>query len=115
MNIRRVLLDVDKAMQRPEIIEVAETLGMDITVEGDNIDIGALFRAIESTGAVVTQHRRTGGGRTARGADSAEAVSRSPWRQPTGLLLPVSVLPNLLEQGALAATGLGGATRWRAP
>jgi len=74
MNIRRVLLDVDKAIQRPEIIEVAEaidsapgvagvnitvteidvqTVGMDITVEGDNIDIGALFRAIESTGAVV--------------------------------------------------------------
>jgi uncharacterized protein len=74
MNIRRVLLDVDKAIERPEIIEIAEaidsapgvagvnitvteidvqTIGMDITVEGDNVDIGALFRAIESTGAVV--------------------------------------------------------------
>lgn len=74
MNIRRVLLDVDKAIQRPEITEIAEaidsapgvagvnitvteidvqTIGMDITVEGDNIDIDALFRAIESTGAVV--------------------------------------------------------------
>jgi hypothetical protein len=74
MNIRRVLLDVDKAIQRPEIIDIAkaidaapgvaglnitvteidvQTVGMDITVEGDNIDVGALFRAIESTGAVV--------------------------------------------------------------
>jgi len=74
MNIRRVLLDVDKAIQRPEIIDIAraidaapgvaglnitvteidvQTLGMDVTVEGDNIDVAALIRAIESTGAVV--------------------------------------------------------------
>jgi uncharacterized protein len=74
MNIRRVLLDVDKAIQRPEIIDIAraindapgvaglnitvteidvQTIGMEITVEGDNIDIGALVCAIESTGAVV--------------------------------------------------------------
>ena len=74
MNIRRVLLDVDKAIQRPEIIDIAtaidaapgvaglnitvteidvQTVGMDITVEGGNIDVGALVRAIESTGAVV--------------------------------------------------------------
>jgi len=77
MNIRRVLLDVDMAIQQPEIkeiIEIAEaidsapgvaglnitvtetdvqTLGIDITVEGDHIDVDALFRAIESTGAVV--------------------------------------------------------------
>jgi len=74
MNIRRVLLDVDKAIQRPEIIDIAkaidaapgvaalnitvteidiQTVGMDITAEGDNIDLGALCRAIESTGAVV--------------------------------------------------------------
>jgi len=74
MNIRRVLLDVDKAIQRPEIIDIAEaidgapgvaglnitvteidvqTIGMDVTVEGDSIDLDALFRAIESTGAVV--------------------------------------------------------------
>ncbi|WP_300610175.1 DUF211 domain-containing protein [Trebonia sp.] len=74
MNIRRVLLDVDKAIQRPEIIDIAkaidaapgvaglnitvteidvQTVGMDITVAGDSIDVGALVRAIESTGAVV--------------------------------------------------------------
>jgi hypothetical protein len=74
MNIRRVLLDVDKAIQRPEIVDIAkaidasrgvvglnitvteidvQTVGMEITVEGDDIDLDALFRAIESTGAVV--------------------------------------------------------------
>jgi uncharacterized protein len=73
MNIRRVLLDVDKAIQRPEIIDIArvdasprvtglnitvteidvQTVGMDVTVEGDGIDLDALFGAIESTGAVV--------------------------------------------------------------
>lgn len=65
----QVLLDVNKAIQQPEIIEVAEaidsapgvagvnitvteidvqTIRVDITVEGDNIDIGALSRPIES-------------------------------------------------------------------
>jgi len=74
VKIRRVLLDVDKAIQRPEIIDIAraidaspgvtglnitvteidvQTIGMDVTVEGDGIDLDALFRAIESTGAVV--------------------------------------------------------------
>ena len=74
MKIRRVLLDVDKAIQRPEIVDIAtaidavpgvaglnitvteidvQTVGMDITVDGDDIDMAALFRAIESTGAVV--------------------------------------------------------------
>ena len=74
MNVRRVLLDVDKAIQRPEIIDIAEaidtvrgvtglnitvsdidvqTVGMDVTVVGEGLDVGALIRAIESTGAVV--------------------------------------------------------------
>ena len=30
-----------------------QTVGMDVTVEGDSIDLDGLFRAIESTGAVV--------------------------------------------------------------
>jgi len=30
-----------------------QTIGMDVTVEGDSIDLDAVFRAIESTGAVV--------------------------------------------------------------
>jgi hypothetical protein len=74
MNIRRLLLDVDKAIARPSIIEIAqavsqcsgvdsvnitvgeidiETVGMDITVEGDELGYEEIFRAIESTGAVV--------------------------------------------------------------
>ena len=74
MNIRRMVLDVDKAIARPSLPEVAaaiekvsgvqavnitvteidiETVGMDISVEGEHIDHEALLRAIESTGAVV--------------------------------------------------------------
>lgn len=74
MNLRRVMLDVDKARSRPDITEIAaaieavdgveavnitvaeidaETVGMEITVEGENIDYDALVKAINSTGAVV--------------------------------------------------------------
>ena len=74
MNIRRIVLDVDKAMKRPEITEIAEaiervagvqalnitvtdidieTVGTDITVEGEGIDHVALIEAIDATGAVV--------------------------------------------------------------
>jgi uncharacterized protein len=35
-----------------------QTIAMDITVEGDNIDMGELFRAIESTGAAVHNYWR---------------------------------------------------------
>jgi uncharacterized protein len=74
VRIRRLLLDVDKAIQQPEIVDIAkaidgapgvaalnitvteidvQTVGMEVTVEGDDIDLEALVRAIESTGAVV--------------------------------------------------------------
>lgn len=74
MNIRRVLLDVDKAVKRPDLIDLAgaiegvrgvegvnitvteidiETVGMEVTVEGDGIDADALVKTIESVGAVV--------------------------------------------------------------
>jgi hypothetical protein len=74
MNIRRLLLDVDKAFARPSVLEIAqaidectgvealnitvteidmETVGMEITIEGESLDYDALVRAIESTGAVV--------------------------------------------------------------
>lgn len=67
-------MDVDKATQRPDMIELAaavdrvpgveavnitineidmETVDMDITVEGDDIDVRRLVGAIEETGAVV--------------------------------------------------------------
>lgn len=74
MNIRQLLLDVDKAVARPSLIEVAsaldgcrgveavnitvgeidiETVGMNVTIEGDNMDYDEISKAIESTGAVV--------------------------------------------------------------
>ena len=74
MNIRRLVLDVDKARERPSLLEIAqaidrsagvealnltvgeidiETVGMDITIEGENLDYDDVLKAIESTGAVV--------------------------------------------------------------
>jgi len=74
MNIRRIQLDVDKAMSRPDLLELAEainrvagvealnvtvteidiqTVGMEVTVEGQFIDVDALTRAIEKVGAAV--------------------------------------------------------------
>ena len=74
MNLRRIVRDIDKAMARPDILELAsaieqvtgveavnvtvteidiETVGMDVTVEGEGIDWAALQEAIEETGAVI--------------------------------------------------------------
>lgn len=72
--IRRLGLDVDKVIDRPEMVDLAralasvkgvsavnitvneidiETVGTVITVEGDDIDTDALFVAIEKAGAVL--------------------------------------------------------------
>lgn len=74
MPIKRVVLDVDKAIKRPTLVEVAAvieqlafveganvlvedidmaTMGLWVTVEGADLDLDALTAAIESTGAVV--------------------------------------------------------------
>ncbi len=74
MNIRRIVLDVDKAIARPTLIEITqaieavpgvhglnitvteidiETVGTSVTIEGQGLDYAALVKAIESTGAVV--------------------------------------------------------------
>ena len=74
MRIRRILLDVDKAVQRPDLLELAEaidgvtgvdainitvaeidiqTVGMEITVEGEDIDVPTLLETIERAGAAV--------------------------------------------------------------
>jgi hypothetical protein len=74
MNIRRLVLDVDKAIKRPSLLELAqaidnsdgveafnitveeidiETVGMIITVEGENLDYDNIAKAIENTGAAV--------------------------------------------------------------
>jgi hypothetical protein len=74
MSIRRLVLDVDKAIARPTLVEIAEalervpgvealnivvteidieTVGTNITIEGNQLNYSALVKAIESTGAVV--------------------------------------------------------------
>lgn len=74
MPIRRLSLDVDKVIDRPDMVVLArtlekvagvtavnitvneidiETVGTIITVEGDDIDTDALFATIESVGAVL--------------------------------------------------------------
>lgn len=73
-NLRRLVLDVDKAMQAPSLIEIGraieachgveacnitvlevdfETVGTNITIEGERIDYEEIEKAIEDTGAVV--------------------------------------------------------------
>lgn len=74
MNVRRLVLDVDKAIARPSIVEIAnsidaipnveavnitvteidvETVGMEITIEGNGLDYDAITKAIGNSGAVV--------------------------------------------------------------
>ena len=74
MNIRRLVLDVDKSFSLPSLLDIAksintvagveafnitveeidmETVGTVITVEGNNIDYAGLVKAIDATGAVV--------------------------------------------------------------
>lgn len=74
MNIRRLLLDVDKMVSRPSLIELAkaisdvsgvealnivvseidiETMDLDVTIEGNNLDYDKIVEAIETAGAVV--------------------------------------------------------------
>ncbi len=74
MNIRRMQLDVDKAIARPDLLELGdaidtvsgvealnitvaeidlETVGLEVTVEGEQIDAQALIKAIGRVGAAV--------------------------------------------------------------
>jgi len=74
MNVRRLVLDVDKAIVRPSVLEIAsaiekvagvegvnvtvteidlETVGMDITIEGESLNYDRIVESIESAGAVV--------------------------------------------------------------
>lgn len=74
VNVRRLQLDVDKAVQRPDLLELAEaidrvpgvqavnitvtdidieTVGTEVTIEGDNINVPALITAIEKAGAAL--------------------------------------------------------------
>ncbi|ANH90212.1 MULTISPECIES: DUF211 domain-containing protein [unclassified Streptomyces] len=74
MPIRRLVLDVDMAISEPSLTHLAqkienvpgvqavnisvteidvETIGTDVTIEGDDLDLTAVQRAIEHAGAVV--------------------------------------------------------------
>ncbi|NLU76685.1 DUF211 domain-containing protein [Streptomyces sp. HNM0575] len=74
MPIRRLVLDVDKTVNEPELVDLAraiestsgveavnisvteidiETVGTDVTVEGQDIDVAAVVDAIQRTGAVL--------------------------------------------------------------
>jgi hypothetical protein len=74
MNVRRIVLDVDKAADRPSILDIAEaisacagveacnitveeidveTVGMNVTIEGSGLDFDEIRRAIERSGAAV--------------------------------------------------------------
>lgn len=74
MNVRRLQLDVDKAVARPDLVDLAEaidavpgveavnitvtdidveTMGTEVTIEGDNIELSTLFSAIEKVGAAL--------------------------------------------------------------
>ncbi|OEV07960.1 hypothetical protein K378_00097 [Streptomyces sp. Amel2xB2] len=74
MPIRRLVLDVDKTVDEPGLVELAraieavrgveavnisvteidiETVGTDVTVEGQDIDVPGVIAAIEHTGAVM--------------------------------------------------------------
>lgn len=74
MNIRRLVLDVDKAISRPSLIELGdviesvkgvealnitvieidiETVGTEITIEGEQLDYQTIVKAIEDIGCVV--------------------------------------------------------------
>jgi len=74
MNIRRLVLDVDKAVSSPSVTELAaaicnvagveavnitvteidiETVGFNVTIEGEHMSYPDLVQAIEHTGAAV--------------------------------------------------------------
>jgi uncharacterized protein len=73
-NIRRFVIDVDKALKTPTLMEIAaaihgcrgvqssnitvtevdqETMGTNVTIEGEHLDYDEIVRAIEHSGAVV--------------------------------------------------------------
>ncbi|MBY8889257.1 DUF211 domain-containing protein [Streptomyces sp. PTM05] len=74
MPIRRLVLDIDKTVQEPDLVLLArtieasegvdavsvivtdidiETVGTDVTVEGPDINVDVLIHSIEHIGAVV--------------------------------------------------------------
>lgn len=74
LNIRRLVLDVDKALKMPSLLDISraiqccagvvahtiivdeidqETIGTVVTIEGEMLDYEEIARAIENSGAVI--------------------------------------------------------------
>ncbi len=74
MNLRRLILDVGKGINRPTLLELSETIskskgvegvniivtdmdietmGVNITIEGNNMDYDSISKNIEEIGAVI--------------------------------------------------------------
>lgn len=74
LNVRRIVIDVDKALRAPTLIEIAraihtcegvqasnitvtevdqETVGTNVTIEGESLNYEQIVEAIEKSGAVV--------------------------------------------------------------
>lgn len=74
LNVRRLVLDVDKALKMPSLLDIAhaiqscagvvahtiivdeidqETIGTVVTIEGEMLDYEEIARAIEGSGAVI--------------------------------------------------------------
>jgi hypothetical protein len=83
LNIRRLSLDVDKARSSPSLIELAEaiaavdgveafhitvteidleTVGMDVAIEGKDLDYAEILKAIHDAGAVIHSIDELAGG-----------------------------------------------------
>jgi hypothetical protein len=129
MNIRRVLLDVDKAIQRPEIVDIAkaidaspgvlglnitvteidvQTVGMDVTVEGDDIDLDARSILGEGSQAGLSLALRIASFALVTAVFSVFVARYVELRVA---LIRAGRQLNLLERGALATTRLGRAAR----
>jgi hypothetical protein len=116
VNLRRLALDVEKSLQRPELMAIveaadgvegvqgvnllideidAEAMGVELVVEGEGIDFGGLIDAIEQTGAVV------------RSLDEVAVVPGSGW-----IAVPIAIAMLALLGAAVAAAIDGATLHW---
>ncbi len=93
MNLRKIVLDVAKGLNRPTLVELAntigevsgvesvnivvnemdmETMGLIVTVEGDGIDSDTLLSEIEENGCVVHSIDEVAAGRKIIGSPIKE-------------------------------------------
>lgn len=105
MNVRRVLLDVDKAIQRPEIVDTARTAGSVQGVQGVNIDVTEIdVQRVEEPSAVVY---RTCSGRADPDLGRCRAEHRIRGTTPV-VMVGRSWLPWMLRRRHGAVPALAG-------